>query len=507
MSMIRAENLTFAYPSGYDTIFENVNFQIDTDWKLGFIGRNGRGKTTFLNLLLGKYEYRGKIQSSVQFDYFPYPVSDKNRLTTDILLEVCPQAEEWELLRELSYLEVREDVLWRPFVTLSNGEQTKVLLAALFLNDGHFLLIDEPTNHLDMKARETVSAYLRRKKGFILVSHDRCFLDGCVDHILSINRSNIEVQSGNFSAWFTNFRRQQEFELAQNTKLNKEIIRMRKSAEQSKNWSDEVEKKKNGTRISGIKADKGYIGHKAAKMMKRSKSIEARQHRAIEEKSCLLKNLESVEDLKLAPQRYFADSLVTFSEVVPIFDGKEVCQPISFEVKQGERIVLDGKNGCGKTSLLQLLVGQPIEYSGTLLIGSGIKVSYVPQDTAGLQGSLSEFAESNCIDESLFKAILRKMDFSRIQFEKRMEDFSAGQKKKVLIAKSLCEQAHLYVWDEPLNYIDIYSRIQIENLIEAFSPTMLFVEHDREFRDAIATKAIHLSRPTRRKTETESSRK
>ena len=99
MSMIRVENLTFAYPSSYDNIFENVNFQIDTDWKLGFIGRNGRGKTTFLNLLLGKYEYHGKIQASVQFDYFPYPVNDKNRLTTDILSEVCPLAEEWELLR------------------------------------------------------------------------------------------------------------------------------------------------------------------------------------------------------------------------------------------------------------------------------------------------------------------------------------------------------------------------------------------------------------------------
>ena len=169
MSMIRVENLTFAYPSSYDNIFENVNFQIDTDWKLGFVGRNGRGKTTFLNLSLGKYEYHGKIQASVQFDYFPYPVNNKNRLTTDILSEVCPLAEEWELLRELSYLEVRDDVLWRPFFTLSNGEQTKVLLAALFLNDGHFLLIDEPTNHLDMKARETVSAYLKRKKGFILI--------------------------------------------------------------------------------------------------------------------------------------------------------------------------------------------------------------------------------------------------------------------------------------------------------------------------------------------------
>ena len=117
-------------------------------------------------------------------------------------------------------------------------------------------------------------------------------------------------------------------------------------------------------------------------------------------------------------------------------------------------------------------------------------LSYVPQDTSMLHGSLSEFAEIHRIDESLFKAILRKMDFSRIQFEKKMEDFSAGQKKKVLIAKSLCEQAHLYVWDEPLNYIDIYSRMQIEHLILEFSPTMLFVEHDLAFRNTIATKIV-----------------
>ena len=489
MSMIRVENLTFAYPSSYDNIFKNVNFQIDTDWKLGFIGRNGRGKTTFLNLLLGKYEHHGKIQSSVQFDYFPYPVGDKSRSTEDIFSEVCPLAEEWELLRELSYLEVREDVLWRPFSTLSNGEQTKVLLAALFLNNGHFLLIDEPTNHLDTKARETVSAYLKKKKGFILVSHDRCFLDGCVDHILSINRSNIEVQSGNFSTWFINFQRQQEFELTQNVKLKKDIDNMHRAAQRTSVWSDQIEASKYGNGP----VDRGYIGHKSAKMMKRSKSIEVRQQRAIEEKSSLLKNLEPVEDLKLSPLPYFTNPLVTFSDVVPIFDGKDICQPISFEVKQGERIVLDGKNGSGKTSLLKLLIGQPIEHRGTLAISSGIIVSYVPQDTSNLKGSLSEFAESNHIDESLFKTILRKMDFSRIQFEKKLEDFSAGQKKKVLIAKSLCEQAHLYVWDEPLNYIDIYSRMQIENLIKEFSPTIIFVEHDLAFRNTIATKAICIS--------------
>ena len=489
MSMIRVENLTFAYPSSYDNIFENVSFQIDTDWRLGFIGRNGRGKTTFLNLLLGKYEYQGKIQASVQFDYFPYPVSNKDRLTTDILSEVCPLAEEWELLRELSYLEVREDALWRPFFTLSNGEQTKVLLAALFLNSGHFLLIDEPTNHLDMKARETVSAYLKRKKGFILVSHDRCFLDGCVDHILSINRSDIEVQRGNFSTWFTNFQRQQGFELAQNKKLKKSIDTMQKSAQRTSAWSDRMEASKYGNGP----VDRGYIGHKSAKMMKRSKSVQIRQQRAIEEKSRLLKNLETTEDLKIAPLLYYTDTLVTFSNVVPVFDGKDICRPISFSVKQGERIALDGKNGSGKTSLLKLLTGQHTEHRGTIAIGSGVILSYVPQDTSMLNGSLSEFAKASQIDESLFKAILRKMDFSRIQFEKKMEDFSAGQKKKVLIARSLCEQAHLYVWDEPLNYIDIYSRMQIEKLIEEFSPTMIFVEHDLAFRKNIATRTVYFS--------------
>ena len=489
MSMIRVENLTFAYPSSYDNIFENVSFQIDTDWRLGFIGRNGRGKTTFLNLLLGKYEYQGKIQASVQFDYFPYPVSNKDRLTTDILSEVCPLAEEWELLRELSYLEVREDALWRPFFTLSNGEQTKVLLAALFLNSGHFLLIDEPTNHLDMKARETVSAYLKRKKGFILVSHDRCFLDGCVDHILSINRSDIEVQRGNFSTWFTNFQRQQGFELAQNKKLKKSIDTMQKSAQRTSAWSDRMEASKYGNGP----VDRGYIGHKSAKMMKRSKSVQIRQQRAIEEKSRLLKNLETTEDLKIAPLLYHTDTLVTFSNVVPVFDGKDICRPISFSVKQGERIALDGKNGSGKTSLLKLLTGQHTEHRGTVAIGSGVILSYVPQDTSMLNGSLSEFAKASQIDESLFKAILRKMDFSRIQFEKKMEDFSAGQKKKVLIARSLCEQAHLYVWDEPLNYIDIYSRMQIEKLIEEFSPTMIFVEHDLAFRKNIATRTVYFS--------------
>ena len=488
MSMIKAEGLTFAYPSSYDNIFENVNFQIDTDWKLGFVGRNGRGKTTFLNLLLYKYDYKGKIISSVKFDYFPYPVNDKTMLTEQILQEVCPAAESWELLRELSYLEVNHDVLWRPFDTLSNGEQTKVMLAALFLNEDRFLLIDEPTNHLDAKAREIVSSYLKRKKGFILVSHDRCFLDGCVDHILSLNRANIEVRNGNFSSWLENFERIQESELARNERLKKDISRLQKSAQKTSAWSERTESSKYGNGP----VDRGFIGHKAAKMMKRSKSIESRQNQAIEEKSGLLKNLETAENLKISALQYHAQSLVSLSDVEVCYDGRTVNAPVSFKIQQGERVVLDGKNGSGKSSLLKILTGAPIEHTGTVNIGSGLLISYVPQDTSHLKGTLSDFAEENHIDESQFKAILRKMDFERIQFEKNMEDFSGGQKKKVLIAKSLCEQAHLYIWDEPLNFIDIYSRMQIEQLIKEYSPAMILVEHDKAFRDSIATRIVEL---------------
>lgn len=488
MSMIRVENLTFSYPSSYDTIFDNATFQIDTDWKLGFVGRNGKGKTTLLNLFLGKYEYRGKIISSVQFDYFPYSVSDKKRMTEDILYEVCPLAEEWELMRELSYLDVSADVLWRRFETLSNGEQTKVLLAALFLNENHFLLIDEPTNHLDTNAREKVAAYLKKKKGFILVSHDRRFLDGCVDHILSLNRTTIEVQSGNFSSWMENFQRQQEFETAQNERLKKDIGRLQRAAQRTSVWSDRIEASKYGNGP----VDRGYLGHKAAKMMKRSKTIEARKQQAIEQKSALLKNAETVDTLKIHPLTHHSDLLVSFSDVSVIYDSTKVCEPIFFEIHQGERVVIDGKNGSGKSSLLKLLLNYPIEHTGTVAIGSGLIISYVPQDTSHLNGNLSIFAEKNNLDESLFKAILRKMDFERVQFGKNMEDFSGGQKKKVLIAKSLCEQAHLYVWDEPLNFIDVYSRMQIEHLIKQFAPTMLLVEHDIAFREAIATKVVKL---------------
>ncbi|NOU66498.1 Lsa family ABC-F type ribosomal protection protein [Paenibacillus sp. LMG 31461] len=492
MSLINVTNLTFAYDGSYDNIFEDVNFQIDTDWKLGFTGRNGRGKTTFLNLLLGKYEYSGHISANVSFEYFPFQVNNRQDQTLDIINTIVPDYQHWELMRELTLLKVSEDVLYRPFESLSNGEQTKVLLAALFLKENSFLLIDEPTNHLDMNARKLVSEYLNTKSGYILVSHDRSFLDHCVDHILSINKTNIEIQKGNFSDWWENKQRQDHYELAENEKLRKDIKRLSDAAKRTSNWSHEVEKTKNGTRNSGSKVDKGYIGHKSAKMMKRSKSIEQRQESAIDERSKLLKNIESAEDLKITQLAYHKNQLAALEHVSIHYGEKVVCQDVSFMIEQGERIALSGKNGSGKSSIIKLLCGEHIDYTGTFRKGSQLQISYVSQDTSHLYGNLKDYAKINGIDESLFKAILRKLDFARVQFEKDISSFSGGQKKKVLIAKSLSEKVHLHIWDEPLNFIDVISRMQIEELLLEHAPTLLFVEHDRKFCDNVATKIIEL---------------
>ncbi|MDL2217093.1 ABC-F type ribosomal protection protein [Christensenellaceae bacterium OttesenSCG-928-M15] len=489
MSQIAIKNITFSYEGNYTNVFEDASISFDTAWKLGFVGRNGRGKTTLLRLLAGELSpNRGHIQSPVQFSSFPFIVEQPEGLTLDLFEQLCPDHQPWEWQRELHMLEMDDDVLYRPYSTLSHGERTKIQLAALFVREDRFLLIDEPTNHLDTHAREVLSNYLNRKTGFILVSHDRQFLDGCVDHILAINKADIEVIRGNFTTWFSNRERQDAFEMDENAKLIKEIGHLQQAAKRTAGWSDQIE----ATKIGQGVYDRGAVGHKAAKMMKRAKAIENRRETAIAEKEKLLKNIEYYSPLKIHPLVHHAKAYAQVENASVQYGDAPVFSDVSFTISAGDRVALTGKNGCGKSSLLKLLVGEDIPYAGVVKLASGLTLSYVPQDASFLKGNLSDYARECKIDESLFKTILRKLDFMRVQFEKDMRDFSAGQRKKVLIARSLSEQAHLYLWDEPLNYIDVLSRIQIETLIMAHEPTMVFVEHDRAFVEKVSTKIVTL---------------
>ncbi len=508
MAQINVINLTFSYEGSFDNIFENVSFSIDTNWKLGFIGRNGKGKTTFLRLLLGEHEYQGTIATSTVFDYFPYAFNkeDMQECAATLLAEKRPNCEQWRVICELDKLEVDAEVLYRPFDTLSHGERTKVMLAILFSEENHFLLIDEPTNHLDKESRDVVKQYLQQKKGFILVSHDRDLLDACIDHVLVLNRSTIEVQVGNFTSWWENKTKKDAFSQAENEKHKKEIVKLQKAADRVSRWADKSESTKIG--YDPIKEHdrflntRAYIGAKTKKMQSRVTQMENRIQREIEEKEGLLQDIEAPIDLKIMPLRHYKKTLLLARDYSLGYKAaKELLfTNLNFEIEQGDRIFLNGKNGCGKSTLIKTILEKAniasyrnnVIEKGTLELASNLVISYINQDTSHLRGSIKDYCKIHNLEESLFCAILRQLDMDRVQFSKNMEDYSEGQKKKILIAASLMTSAHLYIWDEPLNYIDVFSRMQIEKLILEYQPTMLIVEHDVRFREQLATKVIEL---------------
>ncbi len=508
MSQISVNSLTFGYEGSFENVFENVSFSIDTAWKLGFIGRNGKGKTTFLNLLLGKYHYSGSIDSSATFEYFPYQISSvqMGMTASEFMEDIKSGAEEWRVICELGLLGETAELLYRTFGTLSHGERTKVLLAILFSGENEFLLIDEPTNHLDQNARENVKEYLASKKGFILVSHDRDLLDACTDHVLVLNRKSIEVQSGNFSSWWENKQRKDQFAFAENEKHRKEIKKLRQAAKRTSDWADRNERTKIG--FDPVKENdrcistRSFIGAKTKKMQSRVKNIEKRIGREIEEKEGLLSDIERTPDLKLTQLVHHSNTLVNIRELSLRYSSadKDVFTDLTFELKRGDRIALNGGNGCGKSTLIKNILSKAggegkaanLEEKGICCTASGLVVSYVDQDTSMLKGSISDFCIERDIDLSMFCTILRQLDFGRSQLAKNLSELSEGQKKKVLIAASLLTPAHVYIWDEPLNYIDVFSRMQIEKLILEYKPTMLFVEHDTRFREKVATETVNI---------------
>ncbi len=503
MALIQVNDLTFSYEGSAEDVLKNVTFNIDTDWKLGLIGRNGKGKTTLLNLFMGRYDYRGSIVTNARFDYFPYRVSegDPKKTAAELMEKWKPQVESWQVMIQMDQLHTDPECLYRPFETLSFGERTRVMLAVLFASENEFLLVDEPTNHLDSAARDIVKAYLASKKGFILVSHDRDLLDGVCDHMLVLNRETIEVQAGNFLSWWENKEKADTFHLAENEKHLKEMAKLKSAADRTGRWAMKSENSKIG--YDPVKendrsiSSRSFIGAKTRKMQARVKAYEKRIDREIEEKEGLLQDIEQVKDLKLEPLKHHKEVLINANDLslryedaaAPLFEN------LRFQVKRGERVVLSGENGCGKSSIIKAVLGEnngSLIISGELETAAGMKISCVSQDTSFLSGTLRDFCREREFDESLFLAVLRNLDLGREQFSKNMEEFSEGQKKKVLIAASLITPAHLYIWDEPLNFIDVFSRMQIEKLILQYEPTMLLVEHDVRFVEKIATKVIRI---------------
>jgi lincosamide and streptogramin A transport system ATP-binding/permease protein len=392
------------------------------------------------------------------------------------------------LEREAGKLGFQEDDLGRPFSSFSPGERTRLKIAALFLRKNRFLLIDEPTNHLDLEGRKIVANYLKTKKGFILVSHDRRFLDETVDHILALHKSGVWVENCNYSGYREKKLMRDAAEAEENERLESEIERLKSSVREKAAWSDKVERSKKG----GGPCDKGFIGHKSAKMMKRALSIQKRTEQKALEKQSLLHDVEYASRLSLHPLIHPSKVLMRLKDAAAGYDGNTVFENITFDIGQGDRIAVVGGNGSGKSTLLKLLTGSITILSGRFTKADSIVISELPQTAEHISGTPFDLAGRMSLDPAYFLMLLRKLDFRREAFERDISDFSMGQIKKVLLAASMALPAHLYIWDEPLNYIDLESREQIEEMLAGSGAAMVFVEHDEMFVERVATKIIQL---------------
>ena len=474
-----------------------------------------------MRLLKGELKGTGQIISAVDFDLFPFQV-DLARDAQSALIDSLAPYTRWEaemenrlaagtpealnqygdiqarymaengyairslLAREASLLGLEPEALGRPLSSFSPGERVRLMMAALFLRKNRFLLIDEPTNHLDMAGRERMAQYLSGKAGFLVASHDRSFLDTACDHILALEKQGARVVNGNYSTYRENKQRQDDHERAENERIQKDIRRLRASARETANWSDKIE----ATKIGHGVGDRGFVGAQSARMMKRALAIKGRIERQAKEQEGLLQNLEYTAPITLPTLTHRSPVLLRLEKAGFGYGERPLFEKLDLVIKAGGRLALTGPNGAGKTTLLKVLKGDLIPTTGSAWRPEGLVISWLPQTSLHLSGTPREIAMNRGLDLTRLLTMLRKFDLPREHFEQDSAGFSLGQKKKLLLAMSLSQPAHLYLWDEPLNDIDPESREQIEEMLLDTDATLVFIEHERAFVDRIATEIL-----------------
>jgi lincosamide and streptogramin A transport system ATP-binding/permease protein len=523
MATIQVKQLSFTYPGSFAPVFSGLDFAMDSSWRLGLVGRNGRGKTTLLKLLSGHLQGRGQVLSSTAFDLFP-PEAAEDQSALRALRQAVGPFDVWEkemarllalgdedslqrwgelehaysaadgyiidalIARESDKMGIDPLTLGRDFNSFSPGERTRLLLAAFFLRKNRFLLIDEPTNHLDLPGRRIAGDFLAGKQGFLLVSHDRAFLDRSVDHIMALQRNSVLIEAGNYSSYRQNKGLRDDFEQEENERLSKDIKRLTISGQEKAAWSDKIEAGK----IGSHEADRGYVGARSAAMMKRSLAIRHRIDKHLQEKESLLKDIEFNAPVSLQPLKHPARVLLKAIDLGFAYDDRNLISHLNLQLSQGQRLAITGRNGSGKSTLLKLLGGTLTPTCGSISHPRDLIISVLPQEAGDFIGTPYDLARKLQLPADHFLMLLRKFDFPREAFERDVRGFSLGQQKKLLLAASMARQAHLYLWDEPLNYIDLESREQIEEMLAGTSATLVFIEHDEHFLHRVATDTLAL---------------
>ncbi|WP_294824243.1 ribosomal protection-like ABC-F family protein [uncultured Eubacterium sp.] len=515
MAVLDVQNLTLSF--GENTLFSNVSFDIKEKEKVGLIGCNGAGKTSLFKIITGEYtpdDGACFISKNSRLGYMEQHTCSENKTVWDELVSVFDdlivvekrleeitelltkgEGNQTELIEEqdrlntiftrdggLTYksmtrsaligLGFGEDDFTMPTAKLSGGQRSKLILAKLLLSKADFLLLDEPTNHLDIKAVEWLEGFLKDFNGAcLIVSHDRYFLDKITTKTVEIENKKCRSYIGNYSEFLVKKAAEQKAIEEKYENDMKEIARLEGIIEQQRQWNRE----------------------------KNIKTAESKEKVVERIKAQLV-----VPDSKVArirfdftPKCVSGEDVLSVSDLKKSFGDKTIFSNTSFEVKKGERVFLLGDNGCGKTTLLKVLMKDYIPDGGTFKFGSNVFTGYFDQVQAKLDLTKTAIEEVwssfPSMSETSVRSALAAFLFKGDEVYKNLSDCSGGERARIALLKLMLGKFNFLLLDEPTNHLDAFSREELENTLLDYSGTMLIVSHDRYFINKLASRILELT--------------
>ncbi len=517
---IQISSLVKSFEVGHN-VLDGLTFQIDQGERVGLLGRNGAGKTTLFRILTGELDHdegqvsiadRHRLGLISQIPVYPagYTVEDVLRSAFARLESLAKEMEALEgrmaageadpaLLRRYGSLTERFEVFGgydtdvavnkianglsisqemrsQLFDSLSGGEKTRVNLGRLILEDTDILLLDEPTNHLDLHATEWLEEYIRGFRGTVVaISHDRYFLDRVVTRVVEIENGKAEFYSGNYSFYAVEKERRYQERLKQYQKEQAKIEQLEKAAEQLRVWA-----------FMGM--DKTY---------RRAVNIERR----IERMRTTAKPTKARKmDARFSTAEFHGDEVLGIRNLAKSYGDKHLFDSITLKVEGGERIALIGDNGTGKSTLIKMIMGELYPDDGRIKLGPQAKPAYLPQiihfDHPDWNLVENMMASKRGLSAQSARNRLAAYDFRGEDVFKPVSVLSGGEQSRLRLCMLMDGEINFLILDEPTNHLDIASREWIEEAVESYDGTLLFVSHDRYFINRFATRIWELANET-----------
>ena len=518
---------------GIQPVLKNINFNISAGERIGLIGANGSGKTTLMRILAGfEHPDSGDVastRSNLRLGYLAQGMDFSPEQTlhsalgldsdsqTDPALEVeslalalaqnpndaALQAQYDSALHKLSGESIQPSAVLEPLglshfpadtpiAHLSGGQKTRLMLAKVLLDDPQLLLLDEPTNHLDIDMLEWLEDWLNGFKGAaLIVSHDRTFLDNAVTKVLELDSSThtIKTYDGNYSDYLEQKLLEFDKQLQAYQDQQDEIAQLKRAARQIRSLTV---MKKGGKADGGDKFAKGFFGNRATKNVAgRAKNLEARiDHLLTDEK---VDKPQGSWKLKLdfgAPEHQSKDVLVTDNLSIGYAPETPLLTNINLFIRAGQRVVLTGANGSGKTTFIRTIVGKLPPLTGSFRLGGATKLGYMAQEQELLNPALNSvqtIQSVSAINETETRNFLHYFLFKGDAALRPASDLSFGERARLQLALLVAQGCTFLILDEPINHLDIPSRERFEEALENFNGTILAVVHDRSFIERFAT--------------------